>query len=82
MEKRTNKEPTYSNEGRQFIIIDGNDENVFGGSVPLNHCYINEYGAIQADEKLPKDLEVGESTRVEFRLSMTKPTIYRIVRVE
>jgi hypothetical protein len=26
-------------------------------------------------------LEVGESTRAEFRMSMTKPTIYRIVRV-
>ncbi len=72
---------TYSVEGRQFNIIDGKDENVLGGSVPLDHCYINEYGAIQAGEKLPKDLEIGESTRVEFRMCMTKPTIYRIVRI-
>jgi hypothetical protein len=72
----------YNKDDRQFNILDGNDENVLGGSIPLNHCYINEYGAIQAGEKLPKDLEVGESTRAEFRLSMTKPTIYRIVRVE
>jgi len=72
---------TYNHEGKQFNILDGKDENVLGGSVPLNHCYISEYGAIQPGEKLPKDLEVGESTRAEFRMSMTKPTIYRIVRV-
>jgi hypothetical protein len=71
----------YSHEGKQFNILDGKDENVLGGSVPLDHCYINEYGAIQPGEKLPNDLEVGESTRAEFRMSMTKPTIYRIVRV-
>jgi hypothetical protein len=81
MEKQINKEHTYSNEGRQFNIIDGKDENVLGGSVPLDHCYVNEYVAIQAGEKLPQDLEVGESTRAEFRMCMTKPTIYRIVRI-
>jgi hypothetical protein len=75
-------EQPYSKAGKQFNIIDHNDENVLGGSVPLNHCYINEYGAVQPGEKLPKDLKVGESTRAEYRMSMTKPTIYRIVRVQ
>lgn len=69
------------NYGKLFNILDGSDENVLGSSIPLNHCYISEYGAIQPGEKLPKDLEVGESTRAEYRMSMTKPTIYRIVRV-
>lgn len=66
----------------KFNILDGSDENVLGSSVPLGHCYISQYAAVQSGEKMPKDLEVGESTRAEFRVSMTKPTIYKIVRVD
>ena len=85
---------SYSKEGKQFDILDGKDENVLGGSVPLDHCYISEYGAIQAGEKLPQDLEVGEETRAEYNLGgsskpqatarsrKSKRHIYRIVRVQ
>jgi hypothetical protein len=62
-------------------ILDGSDDNVLGGSVTLDSCYISQYAAVQPGEKMPKDLEVGESTRAEFRMCMTKPTIYRIVRI-
>lgn len=72
----------YSKEVKRFNILDHNGENVLGGSVPLHHCYINEYGAVQPGEKLPKNLEVGESTWAEYRMNMTKLNIYRIVRVQ
>ncbi len=79
-----------------FDIIDDTDgTNVLGGSVPLDNCYIAMYAAIQAGEKLPKDLEVGESTRAEYRLGSSgaggarpkarghksRAHIYRITRV-
>ena len=53
-----------------FNIIDDNDGvNVLGGSVPLESAYIAMYAAIQAGEKLPNDLEVGESTKAEYNLA-------------
>ncbi|MCK9567459.1 hypothetical protein M0R72_00755 [Candidatus Pacearchaeota archaeon] len=84
---------TKTDESKLFNILDGKDENVLGGSVPLDNCYISQYGAIQAGEKLPKDLEVGESTRAEYNMGggskpqatarsrKSKRHIYRIVRV-
>ena len=70
-----------------FNIIDDNDGvNVLGGSVPLESAYIAMYAAIQAGEKLPNDLEVGESTKAKARANKaarrSRANIYRIMRVQ
>ena len=64
------------------IIDDKNDSIVLGGDVTEDNVYVRTYGALLPGEKLPTDLQVGESTRKRYALSGQKPTVYRILRVE
>ena len=57
------------------------DSDVLGGEVGEDNVYIKTYGSVLPGEKLPADLEVGETTLKEYRLSGQKPTVYKIVRV-
>jgi hypothetical protein len=65
-----------------FNILDSANSNVLGGSVTSENAYITMHAAIQAGEKRPQDLEIGESTRAEYRVSGTRPTTYCIVRIQ
>lgn len=67
---------------KTFRLIDDADGSVvLGGDVSERNVYIAAYGSVLPGEKLPGELEVGESTRKRYALSMTRPTVYRILRV-
>ena len=57
------------------------DADVLGGEVEEDNVYIKTYGSVLPGHKLPADLEVGETTLKEYRLSGEKPTVHKIVRV-
>ena len=63
------------------LVKDGTNEVVLG-PVSEDNVYIRAYGSVLAGYKLPKDLAVGETTRVRYSLSMGKPTVYMVVRTE
>lgn len=67
---------------KMFRLIDDSDgSTVLGGDVSEHNVYIAAYGTPLPGEKLPGDLQVGESARKRYALSMTRPTVYRILRV-
>jgi hypothetical protein len=63
------------------ITKPGTDEDVFGGLIPRDNCYLRTYGKRLPGEKPLDDLEIGEGCLVKYNLSGSKGT-YKIARVE
>ena len=69
-------------DNRRFVITDRKDgSNVLGGPIGYGNCYVSVYPSPLPGYKHPAMLEVGESTRCEYRLSGSKG-IYTVSRLE
>ena len=69
---------------RRFRLTDTRtNEDVMGGPLGLANPYVLGYSSgVNADDKGPGELEIGESVLRVYALSGQKPTTYRLVRVE
>jgi hypothetical protein len=68
---------------KQFKLVrPGTDDDVLGGPVARGNVYLSAYGRRLDGEKAIDDLMVGEGSLHRYSLSGTKPTVYKIVRVE
>ncbi len=69
-------------DNKKFVMVKpGTSEDVLGGAVSGDNCYIAIYGAAVKRSPHPSTLEVGESTLRKYALSGQKPTVYEIIRI-
>ena len=68
---------------KRFVLKDTRtDEDVLGGPVTEDNAYVTLYGSpVNAGDKSPKELNVGESVLRRYSLSGSSGT-YRLVRLE
>jgi hypothetical protein len=74
--------PAPGRMARYKVTTTDTGADVLGGPVPYENAYIRAYGEpVNAGDKSPAELEIGESVLRRYRLSGSTG-VYRVVRVD